>query len=568
MKKKLTLSILNISLLLSFDALAQSPTKAVNSPFITNVKGTIMEDFSSAIPPRPLHSTMRLFSLPMNDLQGWFNWSPVSSNIQGVGAQFVYDALLPPRIPKTILVAVLDSGVDIDHEDLKNNLWTNKNEIPNNGIDDDNNGYIDDVHGWNFLGNKFGENVDQDTLEVTREYKKYLDALAEQQWLSEDEITYYEQIEEEYLNAVSANRSALERIMNAMMNANNYRQQILTVIPHQDFSVSGLTPLTQHESPRVIEAAKKLITLFDTWYSFEYLESRSSRYQEALNYHYNLYFDTRRTIVDDDITDPWEKGYGNNLVKGPSGRHGTHVAGIIAAERGNNIGIDGIAQYAKIMAVRVVPNGDERDKDIANAVRYAVDNGANIINMSFGKSYSPHKFIVDHAFRYAAQKGVLIVHSAGNSSRDNDMIVSYPNRYAQYDWSDPVSTWLDVGASAKYANQELVASFSNFGQNSVDIFAPGHNIMSTTPGNNYESLSGTSMAAPVVSGVAALVWSQNPELSAVELKEIIMKLSRTYPNLLVKKPSTPSKLIPFKSLSISGGIVDAEKIFTYLSEKN
>ncbi|AUI87768.1 protease [Vibrio azureus] len=573
MKKTLRLSVINIAMLASSHALAAYTTGhtdspyGANSPYITNVKGTIVEDYSIKATPKPVYSFLRFLTPPLESQQDWFNLSPITSNVQGVGANFVYDALLPPRIPKTIVVAVLDSGVDIEHEDLKNKLWTNTKEIPDNGLDDDNNGYIDDVHGWNFLGNQHGQNVNQDTLEVTREYKKYLDILAEQQWLDDEQQAYYKKIEQNYLEAVESNRSALERVEQATGLARSLQQQILNVILHDDFSVDGLTPLLQHDSPQVAKAAKDLIELFDTWYSFKYLDSRYNRYLEALQYHYNVNFDTRQMIVQDDISNPWEKGYGNNLVKGPSGRHGTHVAGIIAAERGNGIGIDGIAENVEIMSVRVVPNGDERDKDIANAVRYAVDNGANIINMSFGKSYSPRKFVVDHAFRYAAKKGVLIVHSAGNSKSDNDLKPSFPNRFAQHAWSQPIETWMDVGASAKYADEKLVARFSNFGQTSVDIFAPGYRILSTTPDNTYESLSGTSMAAPVVSGVAALVWSHHPDLTATELKSVLMDQARPYADLLVKKPSSPEQLVPFETLSISGGIVDAEAIFSSLSEQ-
>ncbi|EDP59702.1 S8 family peptidase [Vibrio sp. AND4] len=573
MKKTLRLSFTNIAILASSNALAVQAVEdtdsphALNSPYITNVKGTIVEDYSINKQPKPMHSVLHFLTPPEESQQDWFNLSATSSNVQGVGSNFVYEALLPPAIPKTIIVAVLDSGVDIEHEDLKNKLWTNQDEIPDNGIDDDNNGYIDDVHGWNFLGNQHGKNVNQDTLEVTREYKKYLDILAEQQPLDADQQAYFKKIEQDFLQAIEGKRTALERVEEAIELAQTYQQQILDVILHDDFSISGLTPLIEHESPLVSEAAGNLVKLFENWYSFDYLDSRRNRYLESLQYHYNVNFNSRQMIVQDDISNPWEKGYGNNLVKGPSGRHGTHVAGIIAAERGNGIGIDGIAQNVEIMSVRVVPNGDERDKDIANAVRYAVDNGAKIINMSFGKSYSPRKFIVDHAFRYAAKKGVLIIHSAGNSKNDNDLKPSFPNRFAQHAWSQPIETWMDVGASAQYADEKLVARFSNFGQNSVDIFAPGYRILSTTPDNTYASLSGTSMAAPVVSGVAALVWSNYPDLTATELKSLLMEESRLYSGLLVKKPSSPSDLVPFETVSISGGIVDAEAIFSSLSEQ-
>ncbi|MBF4257396.1 S8 family peptidase [Vibrio anguillarum] len=537
----------------------------INSPFIKDIKGNIVEDYTpQAIQPRLFFMRMIGSSEQRGD---WFNLSANYSSIQGVGSDYVYETLMPPLKPQTVIVAVLDSGVDIEHEDLKNKLWVNAGEIPNNGIDDDGNGYIDDVYGWNFLGNSLGINVDYDTLELTREYKKYLDLLEGNDWIPEQKRAYYQAIETEYLAEVQSNQTLLAQVTDAIEQANQYKSQISALTQHKDFTAEGLFILLSHPNPEVVSAAQALLALFDDWYSFDYLESRRSRYQDALDYHYNLEFDPRADIVLDDISNPWEKGYGNNDVKGPDASHGTHVAGIIAAERRNGIGIDGLSEDVKVMSLRMVPNGDERDKDIANAVRYAVDNGAKIINMSFGKSYSPRKFVVDHAFRYAASKGVLIIHSAGNSQSDNDSKPSFPNRFADTYESSPISTWIDVGASAKYANEDFVASFSNYGQKSVDIFAPGYRILSSTPGNNYATYSGTSMAAPVVSGVAAMVWSRYPELSAVELKALLLDSARRYPELLVKKPSSPETFVPFSALSISGGMVDAEAAFETIASK-
>ena len=537
-----------------------------NSPFIQDVKGTIVEDYSRET-ILPSFFSMRMMSNADEQRGDWFNLTASYTRIQGVGSDVVYDYLMPPLQPQPVIVAVLDSGVDVEHEDLKNKLWTNEDEIPDNGIDDDGNGYIDDVHGWNFLGNSLGINVNQDTLEVTREYKKYLELKENGHWIPRKKREYYQDVESDYLSSLKDDQDALNRVTTATDQANEFKEQILQFVDQKDFSTNGLKTLLDSENASVVTAAEGLLSVFDSWYSFEYLESRRSRYQDSLDFHLNLELDTRGDIVWDDISNPWEKGYGNNDVKGPVGSHGTHVAGIIAAERNNSVGIDGVADHAQIMAVRMVPNGDERDKDIANAVRYAVDNGAKIINMSFGKSYSPRKYIVDHAFRYAARKGVLIVHSAGNSRNDNDIKPSFPNRYAKHYRSKPISTWLDVGASAKYADETLVASFSNFGQKSVDVFAPGYRILSTTPGNTYGSKSGTSMAAPVVSGVAALVWSRYPDLSVKELKAMLMGESKVYPELLVKKPSSPEDLVPFNTLSISGSIVDAEAIFAELETR-
>ena len=565
MKNGYKLSTLAIAIMASASVSAGITVEP--SPFITDVKGNIVEDHSQKSIKPAAFSPMSMMIPPSEQRGDWFNMSANYSNLQGVGADYVYESMLPPLKPQPVIVAVLDSGVDIEHEDLKNKLWTNKDEIPGNGIDDDGNGYIDDIHGWNFLGNSLGVNVDQDTLEVTREYKKYLEMVAEQEWIPPKMLEYYKGVEADYLSSVSNYQNLLDKVIKATEEANGFKAAILELVEHKDFTVDGLQILLTNSNSEVVEAAKGLLAVFESWYSFDYLESRKVRYQTSLDYHYNLELDTRKDIVLDDIDNAWEKGYGNNDVKGPVGSHGTHVAGIIAAERRNGIGIDGIAQYAQIMAVRMVPNGDERDKDIANAVRYAVDNGAKIINMSFGKSYSPRKFVVDHAFRYAARKGVLIIHSAGNSRNDNDVKPSFPNRFAKHQWSKPISTWMDIGASAKYADDALVASFSNYGQETVDLFAPGYRVLSSTPDNTYSTYSGTSMAAPVVSGVAAMVWSHYPDLSAVEIKELLMSKARSYPELLVKNPTTPEDLVPFSTLSISGGVVDAEAIFDELQSR-
>ncbi|GLT19181.1 peptidase S8 [Vibrio zhanjiangensis] len=569
MKNGYKLSTLAVAIMASASVSASvtvEPTPK-NLPIITDVKGNIIEDYSTQVIKPFAFSPMNTMVPPSEQRGDWFNMSANYSNLQGVGADYVYETMLPPLKPQPVVVAVLDSGVDIEHEDLKNKLWTNEDEIPGNGIDDDGNGYIDDVHGWNFLGNSLGINVDQDTLEVTREYKKYLEMVAQQEWIPPKLLKYYKGVEADYLSSVATDQNLLEQATLAFEQANGFKEAILALVEHKDFTVDGLQILLSHSNPEVVDATKGLLAVFESWYSFDYIESRKTRYETSLNYHYNLELDTRADIVMDDIDNAWEKGYGNNDVKGPVGSHGTHVAGIIAAERRNGIGIDGLADYAQIMAVRMVPNGDERDKDIANAVRYAVDNGAKIINMSFGKSYSPRKFVVDHAFRYAASKGVLIVHSAGNSRTNNDIKPSFPNRFAKHQWSKPISTWMDIGASAKYADDSLVASFSNYGQETVDVFAPGYRILSSTPDNTYSTYSGTSMAAPVVSGVAAMVWSHYPDLTAVELKELLMSKARIYPELLVKNPTSPEDLVPFSSMSISGGVVDAEAIFDELQSR-
>ncbi|MEJ0033561.1 MAG: S8 family serine peptidase [Bacteroidota bacterium] len=276
-------------------------------------------------------------------------------------------------------------------------------------------------------------------------------------------------------------------------------------------------------------------------------------FRVIVEYGYNENFDSRK-IVGDHYSDVYEKGYGNNDVTGPDALHGTHVAGIVAANRNNDIGIRGIANNVRIMSVRAVPNGDERDKDVANAIIYAVDNGASVINMSFGKSFSPEKEAVDKAVKYAEKKGVLLIHAAGNDSEDIDKENNFPTR-AYIDGKE-AKNWVEIGASSFGTDAEFVASFSNYGKKGVDVFAPGVEIYSTVPDNHYEIEQGTSMAAPMVTGVAALLMSYFPDLSATEIKDIIRKSTRKFDGLEVNIPGSKKKA-ELSDLSNTGGLVNA-----------
>jgi subtilisin family serine protease len=276
-------------------------------------------------------------------------------------------------------------------------------------------------------------------------------------------------------------------------------------------------------------------------------------FEVQAKYGYNTEFDSR-AIVGDQYSNLNEKGYGNSDVKGPDAEHGTHVAGIIAANRKNNVGIKGIADNVKIMSVRTVPNGDERDKDVANAILYAVDNGAHIINMSFGKSYSPDKEIVDKAVKYAESKGVLLIHAAGNDGNNTDEEVNYPSRY--YQDNKEARTWVEVGASAWGADNSFVATFSNYGKKTVDLFSPGVQIYSTIPENKYKDNDGTSMASPATAGVAAILMSYFPDLTAVQVKDILRQSTRKFDNLKVVRPGGKDE-VQFKELSSTGGLVNA-----------
>jgi len=493
----------------------------------------------------------------------WFLKDPQTDHLQGVSAEKTYQSLLPGKASQTVLVAVIDSGIDIDHEDLKDVIWTNEDEIPGNGIDDDKNGYIDDVHGWNFIGGKNG-NVAEDTYEVTREYKRLKPKYehAEENKIGKKEKAEFEKWKKVKSKFEAASTKAQQQynqyvtIYENIAAGNDTLKRVLNV---KKLDPALLEQITSND--RGIQMAKSAITFIyqnvgpdaDIDEVLEQLKEAVKYFEVQVKYGYNLDFDSRK-IVGDDYSNLYEKGYGNNDVKGPDALHGTHVAGIIGANRKNNIGIKGIADNVKIMSVRAVPNGDERDKDVANAIRYAVDNGARIINMSFGKSYSPEKEAVDKAVKYAESKGVLLVHAAGNDADNNDTDDNFPTRY--FINGKEAKNWLEIGASSAGADSTLVATFSNYGKKSVDLFAPGVEIYSTTPGNTYKNESGTSMASPTTTGVAAIVMSYFPELSYKQVKEILKQSTRKFDHLKVLKPGAKEE-VEFSELSNTGGMVNA-----------
>lgn len=496
--------------------------------------------------------------------ENWHLLDMATDSFPGISVERTYQQILKDKPGRTIIVAVLDSGVDFEHEDLKDVMWVNTDEIPNNGIDDDKNGYVDDIHGWNFIGGPDGRNVNQETLEVTRLYVKLKEKYenADPAALSKNEKAEYDKYQE-YKEEIEKKREEIGpniELMGAQVEAIN---QLEKAIGKEEIKAEDVKKF--RSSNQMLNAVAKWAEQFmaQNNMTFKELKDGVQDYYEYLdrqyNYNYNPDFNARE-IVGDNINDPYERYYGNNDVRGPDSDHGTHVAGIIGAIRGNDIGMDGIASNVRIMSVRTVPNGDERDKDVANAIRYAVDNGAAVINMSFGKGASPNKEVVDEAVRYAMKNDVLIVHAAGNDGKENNTGNNFPHdRFEKGGLFKPryADNWLAVGASNWQTGDQFAASFSNYSPENVDVFAPGVDIYSTTPGSEYAKNSGTSMAAPVVAGMAAVLRSNFPTLTAKQVKDIIMQ-SVTPVKEKVIKPGT-DKLVPFTQLSLTGGEVNLYK---------
>lgn len=493
------------------------------------------------------------------------NWAHLDAKVDGypgMSTQKTYKELLKGRSSQTIVVAVIDSGVDKDHEDLKSVMWVNEDEIPDNGIDDDNNGYIDDIHGWNFIGGKNGKNVAHENLEMTRLYSLYKKKYEGKNKadLSKKEKEEFNQYEE-YGKIIEKKKEELApqvMLYGATLEAFSALAQAIGKSP-DEITLSDVKNFKTKDEmlSRVGEAVVGFIEQGQDFGSiYAEVEEIYDYYYGQVNYYYNPEF-SPRDIVGDDVNNPHEQFYGNNDVKGPDCEHGTHVAGIIGAARGNDIGMDGVADNVRIMSIRTVPSGDERDKDVANAIRYAVDNGAAVINMSFGKGESPNKEVVDEAVKYALKNDVLLVHGSGNDAKEVTFSNNFPNdRFDKKGLFAPrhAKNWLEVGASTFSEDENIVASFSNYSADKVDVFAPGIEIYSTVEGDKYKNLQGTSMASPYVAGLAALLRSYFPTLTAVQVKSIIME-SSSKQKYRVINPET-GELVPFTDMCLTGGIVN------------
>lgn len=498
------------------------------------------------------------------------NWYQLDTSYNGISLQKAYDFIKEKKLKsKQVIVAVIDSGIDTAHEDLKPILWTNPKEIPGNGIDDDKNGYIDDVHGWNFLGGKDGRNVGKDSYEAARVYyalkPKWGDKTVDTTTLSKDELAEYKV----YMHAESKvmgdkegsamQLTMLQNLQKTLQSADSTLQIALDKKVYTGKDLDTLKP----ENSDVKKAKSRFLGIMK---NSDAMDNTNEGFLKELSDYISGQVEKedskttapepyRAEIVKDDETNINDRDYGNNDLMASTPFHGTHCSGIIAAVRDNGKGIDGIADNVRIMMIRAVPDGDEHDKDIANAIRYAVNNGAKIISMSFGKPFSPQKQWVDDAFRYAESKGVLLVQAAGNDAQNVDIDPSYPSPYYK-DNGKRATNEIMVGASGNAENGGITASFSNYGKKTVNVFAPGVQIYSTIPGGNkYGNASGTSMAAPVVAGIAALVLEHYPNFTPQQLIEVIEK-SVVAPTEVVKVPGTDEKE-KLSELCITGGVVNA-----------
>jgi hypothetical protein len=471
--------------------------------------------------------------------------------VPGAGIDEAYELLAGRSPAREVIVAVVDGGVDTEHEDLDDVLWTNPGEVPENGLDDDGNGYADDVHGWNFLGGVNGESVNFDTYEVTRLHGACLgDAAGTGTPRPDDdlcaEVAEAHAAELEEMTQLAEQITQIEQVYPIVV---QLLRRALGTEPTID-NVTALAPL----DPQLVQARGIYLQLASAGIDEAVLAREGESVRGRLEYGLDTGFDPR-PIVGDDYEDLSQRRYGNADVAGPDPSHGTSVASVVAAERNNGTGLDGAGDGVRIMAIRAVPNGDERDKDVANAIRYAVDNGAHVVNMSFGKDYSPWRDIVEDAIQYAEENGVLLVHASGNDGRDLSQGYNFPEH--RHRDADTDELWIEVGASGWQSADSLAASFSNYGAAQVHVFAPGVAIYSASPGNEYSPSDGTSVAAPVVSGIAGMLMAYFPDLTAAEVRAIILETATDVGSNVVARPGAPEETVPFGELSATGGIVNA-----------
>jgi len=464
-----------------------------------------------------LYAQIRKPEAPVN----WVNLDYAKDSVYGVSIERAYTELLVGKMPTPVTVAIIDSGVDTTHPDLRENLWRNLKETAGNGKDDDNNGYTDDIFGWNFIGGAKDSNVKYDTYEFTRELvrleKQY--GAAGPGATSKADFAYYAQLKKEFDKQLDKNKQEF-----TMFERVNTVYAMATKIVKGAIQGDRLTPerlgrLDASADTRLAASKDFLLNAWENGLNDETLNAYSKQFDKMLNYALNKQYDSRST-VGDTYANTLERGYGNPNVTGTDASHGTHVAGIVGAVRNNTEGIKGICGAVRLMCIRAVPDGDERDKDVANAIRYAADNGAKVINMSFGKKYSPQKAAVDTAVKYAMSKDVLIVHGSGNEAENIDNVPHFPSR--RYLQGGLAANWIEVGAISWKPCPECVAEFSNYGKE-VDVFAPGVDINSTYTSPRYKPESGTSMASPVVAGIAAVLRAYYPRLTAAQVKQLIVK---------------------------------------------
>jgi cell wall-associated protease len=526
--------------------------------------GAVLINYSSVAQTAPKPPVTAAAAVATELPKNWHTMDLKTDGYFGISLNQAY-LFVKGKKSKPVVVATIDSGIDTAQADLKPILWVNTKEIPGNGIDDDKNGYVDDIHGWDFLGGPGGKCNFTETTEEVREYNRLKEKYANITVApagNDKEYAYWLQVKETHDATVTKSQGEIQQlqpVMNALMVTSGYIKQALNLKADGSFKITDLDKIKTAND--TINRSKYV------WESVFQQEGGDtdnakiikdlSEYLAKINNDVNPDLNARKRIIGDDPNVNDGKPYGNNLLKFADASHGTGVAGLIGAVRNNKYGINGVADNVRIMGIKAVPNGDEYDKDIANAIHYAVDNGAKVINMSFGKKLSPHKAWVDEAFKYAAAKDVLLVQASGNDNQDVDAKPEFPNDIFEDGSATDAPNVISVGASAEKQDENLAGTFSNYGKTNVDVFAPGVKVTSIDMDAEFNTADGTSFASPITAGIAALVLEYYPNLSAKQLKQVIMESATPLTGTMVLKPGSKTDKVDFTTLSKTGGVVNA-----------
>ncbi|MBG7630454.1 MAG: S8 family serine peptidase [Bacteroidetes bacterium] len=493
-----------------------------------------------------------------------------SDGVPGISLDKLYDELIKNQKGKQIIVAIIDTEIDINHEDLKDFIWINNDEQPNNGVDDDNNGYVDDVNGWNFIGNKNGGNLICSNFSYTRKLKEL--------------IPIFKGKTKEEVGNDTLNFKIYQR---ALMDHQNMKRQLKEDYEYVEFLNTGfprskkLLDSIFRGSTYTINQLDSLYTIFkkqdsikaaDIYFMIDFLNFDMHGYADNLAYESNLIekysnnisFDDR-AIIGDNVNDIEDRDYGSPFITNSLKEftHGSIVSGVLAAHRTNNKGVRGITNTVKLMPLCIQAKfGAETDKDLALSIKYAVENGAQVINISANRTYELHNEWVQQALLYAEEQNVLVVKGAGNSETDIDKIITYPNKNTK---DHVLNNFIVVGATGMELNSNFKPVWANYGRKTVDFYAPGESILTTTPFDSYKVDSGSSLSTAITSGVAALLLSYYPDLKVSEIRQILMESATRY-DLDIELDYDSNTTVPFSKLSNSGGVLNAFNAFV-LAEK-
>ncbi len=517
-----------------------------------------------------INSTKKPFAFSSDNLYHWHLKDYHRDSIPGISLDKLYDELIKDQKGKQIIVAIIDTEIDINHEDLKDFIWINKDEIPNNGLDDDNNGYVDDVNGWNFIGNNKGENLICSNFSYTRKLKE-LSPIYKAKTL--------EDVRNDTLNFKIYQRALRDHQTMTLQLKEDYQyaEFLNTGFPNSkkllDSIFSGSTyTINQLDSLYTIFKKQDSIKAADVYFMIDFINYDMHGYADNLAYETNLIekysnnvnYDDRK-IIGDNVNDIEDRDYGSPFTTNSLKvfTHGTIVSGVLAAHRTNNKGIRGITNTIKLIPLCIQAKfGAETDKDLALSIYYAVNNGAQVINISANRTFEIHNQWVQQALLYAEKNNVLVVKGAGNSETDIDKVSTYPNKITS---DHELNNFVVVGATGKHLDENFKPVWANYGSKTVDFYAPGVDIPTTIPFDSYKIDSGSSLSTAITSGVAALLLSYFPDLKVSDIRHILMESATRY-ELDIELDYDSNKVVPFSKLSNSGGVLNAFNAFL-LAEK-